>query len=136
MVVEDYSPGYFEGRTGGNIPPSYEGKFVHIVGPDEEYLVLSPVELTEFHAHIVQRFSRRRAGISSVSLPSGEDVRFGTPGWSIRGGGRFHLDRTARCLSLWGSSKAYGNFDGAHLLTALESAAGWEEHHIHMGEPL
>ena len=134
MVVEDYSPSYFESRLGGRLPEVYEGKFVHITGPKEEYLVLSPVELTEYHAHIVQRFSRRRAEISSVSLPSGQEVRFGTPGWSIKGGGRFRLDKTTRRILLWGASKAYGAFDGAYIREALRQSNGWDDVDVQIDE--
>lgn len=136
MIVEDYSPEYFEARLGGKTPAVCEGKFVHITGPKEEYLVLSPVELTEYHAHIVQRFSRRRAGMSSISLPSGEEVRFGTPGWNIKGGGRFQWDGPAHRISLWGASKAYGAFDGAYIRAALRQTKGWDDVDIQIGEPL
>lgn len=136
MIVEDYSPDYFESRLGGRTPAVCEGKFVHISGPKEEFLVLSPIELTEYHAHIVQRFSRRRAEMSSVSLPSGEEVRFGTPGWSIKGGGCFQWDKTARRISLWGASKAYGTFDGAYIREALRQSHGWDDVEIQIGEPL
>ena len=134
MIVEDYTPDYYQSRLGAALPSTYEGKFVHIAGPADEYLVLSPVELTEFHAQIVQRFSRRRPDTSSVYLPSGE-VRFGTPGWSVRGGGRFQLDRAANCLSLWGESKAYGGFDGDYLCAALRQNADWVQFEIALGEP-
>jgi len=136
MIVEDYSSEYFETRMGGSTPTVSEGKFVHITGPKEDYLVLSPVELTEFHAHIVQRFSRRRSEMSSVSLPSGEEVRFGTPGWNIKGGGRFRWDKESRRMSLWGASKAYGTFDGAYIREALRQSKGWDDVDVEINEPL
>ncbi len=134
MIVEDYTPDYYQARLAVPLPSKYEGKFVHIVGPADEYLVLSPVELTEFHAQIVQRFSRRRPETSSVFLPSGE-VRFGTPGWSVRGGGRFQLNRSGSSLTLWGESKAYGTFDGDYLCAALSQNADWGQFEIALGEP-
>lgn len=136
MIVEDYSPDYFRARLGEELPRVYGGKFVHISGPKEEYLVLSPVELTEYHAHIVQRFSRRRAEISSISLPSGQEVRFGTPGWSVKGGGRFQWDKATRRIALWGASKAYGTFDGAYIREALRQSNGWDDVDVQIGEPL
>lgn len=135
MVVEDYANHYYESQTERDTPGTYEGKFVHIVGPKEEFLVLSPVELTEYHSHIVQRFSRRRQDLSSISSPSGNEVRFGTPGWKIKGGGRFRLDHGAGTMYLWGASKAYGKFDGAYVRQALRAAAGWERFSIHLTEP-
>lgn len=136
MIVEDYNPDYYEARLGGATPPICEGKFVHITGPHEEFIVLSPIELTEFHAQIVQRFSRRRVEMSSVSLPTGEEVRFGTPGWEIRGGGRFQWDRATRRLCLWGASKVYGPFDGAYIREALQQSQGWDDVDVQLGEPL
>ena len=134
MIIEDYTPSHHETIDGQPTPAAYEGKFVHIVGPQEEFLVLSPVELTEYHSHIVQRFSRRRADLSSISSPSGEEVRFGTPGWSVKGGGRFRLDRATRTLTLWGSSKAYGRADGAYLREALKTTPGWEGFSVEIGQ--
>ena len=135
MIVEDYATHYYESQTERNAPGAYEGKFVHIIGPQEEFLVLSPTELTEYHSHIVQRFSRRRHDLSSISSPSGNEVRFGTPGWKIKGGGRFRLDHGAGTMHLWGSSKAYGKFDGAHLRQALKSIDGWEHFVVSLAEP-
>jgi len=135
MIVEDYASCYYEAQAGRQTPVTYEGKFVHIVGPQEEFLVLSPVELAEYHSHIVQRFSRRRHDISSIASPSGNEVRFGTPGWKIKGGGRFRLERDAEILHLWGSSRIYGRFDGSHLRHALKSTAGWEHFAIRLAEP-
>jgi hypothetical protein len=134
MIVEDYTPDYYQNRLGAPLPSTYAGKFVHIVGPADEYLVLSPTELTEFHAQIVQRFSRRRPDTSSVFLPSGE-VRFGTPGWSVRGGGHFQLNRAGNCLALWGASKAYGAFDGDYVRVVLGQNADWLHYEIALGQP-
>ncbi|MBI3872936.1 MAG: hypothetical protein HY304_07675 [candidate division Zixibacteria bacterium] len=134
MIVEVYTPAN-DAEATDSAPSEHQGKFVHIVGPQEEFLVLSPIELTEYHAHIVQRFSRRRADLSSVSTPAGDVVLFGTPGWSIKGGGRYRLDRGHRTLSLWGSSKAYGQFDGEHLRDTLKITSGWEDFAVDLDGP-
>ncbi|MEW5701622.1 MAG: hypothetical protein AB1792_05275 [Candidatus Zixiibacteriota bacterium] len=135
MIVEDYSDHSVPAGVEHKAPTVYGGKFVHITGPHEEFLVLSPVELTEYHAHIVQRFSRRRRDISSISSPSGNDVRFGTPGWRIKGGGWFRLDHAAGVMHLWGASKAYGKFDGAYLRKTLATTDGWEHVTVRLAEP-
>ena len=67
--------------------------------------------------------------------PSGEDGRFATVGWTILGGGRFRLNRAERVLELWGSSKAYGDFDGPDLQEKIKTVPGWKEFDIRIGEP-
>ena len=133
MIIEDYTRVYFETLKQRSTPPVYEGKFVHIVGPIEEFLVLSPVILSKYHASIVERFCHTHQ--EAAFRLAGADGRFTTPGWDIRGGGRFRLDHVQRLLELWGSSKAYGSFDGEALRSRVKSAAGWTQYSIRLGEP-
>ncbi len=133
MIIEDYASIYFETLQGRSTPPVYDGKFVHISGPREEFLVLSPVALSKYHANIVERFCHRHKDV--MFRLSGDDGRFTTPGWEVCGGGRFHLDHVQRFLQLWGTSKAYGAFDAEALRIKAKSVTGWTEYTIRLGEP-
>jgi hypothetical protein len=135
MIIEDYAPVGRHPLDGTTDSDLYEGKFVHIVGPEEEYICLCPRGLAKYHAHIAQRFSRRRDHLSFIMSPSGDDGRFATPGWTVTGGGRFRLDRVEQILDLWGSSKAYGDFNGPELQAKIRTVPGWENYRIRIGEP-
>ena len=130
MVIEDY--GSMDVSSGRAVS---EGKFVHIVGPSEEYLVLSPLSLTRYHAQIVARFSRQHDELSFVIHPSGEEGWVATPAWKVKGGGRYRLDRLGRSLKLWGASKAFGGFDVAGLQTKINRVPGWEQFVVKLSPP-
>lgn len=124
MRIIDYSNGALPPGEGDPLISS--GKFVHLNGPDDEYLVLAPPHLAKYHAHIVARFCREREDVSFVMPPNGETGYFATKGWSVHGGGRFQLDRAAQILRLFGASQAFGAFDADHLLSAIPRIRGWE----------
>ncbi len=135
MIIEDYSPIGHNPLDGGASGDIYEGKFVHIIGPSHEYLCFSPRGMAKYHANIAQGFSRRREHLSFVMHPSGEDGRFATAGWTVKGGGRFRLNRAKHVLELFGSSKAYGTFDGIELQQKIRKVPGWEEFDVRIAEP-
>jgi hypothetical protein len=134
MTIEDYTDAYYETVRHEPAPDVRTGKFVHIVGPTDEYLVLSPTGLTKFHAHIIERFCQLHAQLSCSLSPSQQEMLIDQRGWSVRGGGRFRLDRKTKTLTLWGSSKAYGDFDGAQIQERLSDAAGWNDYAVRLGE--
>jgi len=134
MTIEDYAPVYFETLKRQATPAIYEGKFVHVAGPHEEFLILAPTQMCKYHAHIVARFCSLRDDVSFVL--SGDNGRFTTHGWVVRGGGRFRLNRAERLLALWGSSKAYGAFDGEAIRRKVNEVTGWEGYEVKLGEPV
>lgn len=134
MIVEDYTPAYYAELVSKPLPTITKGKFVHVTGPDAEYLILSPTELTKFHSQIIRRFCALHPAASCVSSPSGEESHFDVPGWTIKGGGRFRLDRDSRTLILWDSSKAYGPFDAHRIRGELEKMPEWDRWAIRIDE--
>jgi hypothetical protein len=135
MVIEDYSPVGHDPLADDPSGDVYEGKFVHIIGPNDEYLCFSPRGMAKYHANIAQIFSRRREFLSFIMHPSGEDGRFATPGWTVKGGGRFRLSRTNKTLELWGTSKAYGKFDGPDLQAKIKTVSGWNSFDVQLADP-
>ena len=134
MNVEDYTEIYYRETLGQPVPEVTSGKFVHIAGPVDEYLILSPRELTKYHAHIVERFCQIHAGLTCTPAPSGDAALLDQSGWRVCGGGRFRLNRAEQELTLWDSSKAYGAFDGAHIRNALTKDPDWNRYDVRLGE--
>ena len=133
MIIEDYTPVYFETIKRQPTPLVYEGKFVHVAGPREEFLLLAPTQMCKYHAQIVAHFSSLRDDVRFVL--ASDDGHFKTPGWSTRGGGRFRLDRAGRHLWLWGASKAYGAFEGGAIREELRTVTDLEGYEVRVEEP-
>ena len=56
----DYSQIYFSCVARKDIPPVRAGKFVQLANGRKEYVVLSPKQLSTYHANIVERFFHRQ----------------------------------------------------------------------------
>jgi len=136
IQVIDYTTDFHPKEGDGDGHHTGRGKFVHLQGPDGEYLVLSPIGLTKYHAQVVARFCRDREDASFLMVPSGETGSFTMRGWRIFGGGLFHLDRESRTLRLYGRSQAYGAFDPERLPNLISGAAGWHDVTVVTGAPL
>ena len=130
MIIEDYAPVGIDRLGDAKDDGDHEGKFVHIVGPSEEFVVFAPYGTVKWHAQIVIEFCRRHNDASCTSLHGGEDARFDIPGWSVAGGGHYRLNRQARTLELGGSSKAYGHFNAVTLPGKIHTVPGWAEYKI------
>lgn len=133
MIIEDYTSVYFTAIKKQATPAVYDGKFVHVTSPTGEFLLLAPTQFCKYHAHIVAHFSSLHKEVSFIL--SGDEGHFRTPGWIIRGGGKFRLDSTRKIVWLWGSSKAYGAFNGALIAEKLRAATAWAQHEIRLSEP-
>jgi len=134
--VVDYTTEYHPKAGDGDVHHTGRGKFVHLRGPDGEYLVLSPIGLTKYHAQVVARFCRDREDASFLMAPTGETGSFTMHGWTICGGGHFHFDRESRTLRLYGRSQAYGAFDAKRLPNLISGTGGWDDVTIVVGAPL
>ncbi|MBI5868289.1 MAG: hypothetical protein HZB43_08400 [candidate division Zixibacteria bacterium] len=133
MTIEDYTSVYFGAIKRQPTPAVYDGKFVHVTSPNGAFLLFAPMQFCKYHAHIVAHFSSLHKEVSFIL--SGDDGHFRTPGWSIRGGGKFRLDSTRRIIWLWGSSKAYGAFDGTGIGEQLRDNEAWGAYEIRLSEP-
>jgi hypothetical protein len=83
-----------------------------------EYLVFSPKEFTKYHAGIVEYFAKER-GLAGAYDSEHKRYDILEPGWSVRGGGKFEIDRKNRELHLYDNSMAYGRFDPDGLCERL-----------------
>ncbi len=106
----DYSHLFFKDTRRGEIPRRRSGKFVHIISEagDKEYVILSPKELSVYHANVVERFCVLRKIAGSYSSKDYFIIREGD--WVVAGGGFWAIDDGGKILELSGASKAYGPF--------------------------
>ncbi|MBI5102937.1 MAG: hypothetical protein HZB33_14040 [Nitrospirae bacterium] len=118
----DYSTDYYEGTAGEPVPEIRGGKFVQLrdVCNDREFIILSPVKLSTYHADIVERFCGLNK-LPGVWNPGRTNFRIQDPCWSVVGGGRWAIDTVKKTLDLDSSSQAYGRFDSAGLKKRLLS---------------
>ena len=114
----DYTPFYYANVACTAVPRELTGKFVQLRNGATMYLVLSPRELTKYHAHIVERFCMDR-GIEGSFDAKGERFVIHDGSWEILGGGKFDRDENKKAIKFYDSSMAYGRFDGNGLQQAL-----------------
>ncbi|MDH4161197.1 MAG: hypothetical protein OEW15_00700 [Nitrospirota bacterium] len=127
MVFIDYTPVYYSSIMKTDIPSATVGKFVQIWNSNEIYLILSPKELTKYHANIVERFCMDK-GIEGSYDSRKEKFFIHDKAWHILGGGKFERDGNKKAIKFSDTSMAYGKFktDGMkEMLAALPEFAGY-----------
>ncbi len=120
IVLVDYTPFYFASLAGTPVPPVTSGKFVQIRHDHARYLVLSPRELTKYHANIVERFCMDKA-IEGAYDAKRERFLILDQAWQVVGGGKFERDGDRKMLRIYDNSMAYGKFDAVGLMEALQA---------------
>jgi len=118
MIFIDYTPFYYTSLTGTPVPAVVTGKFVQIRNGDTLYLVLSPKDLTKYHANIIERFCMDK-GIEGRYDSRKEKFTIHDHAWFIVGGGKFERDANSKAIKLYDNSMAYGKFDGSGLKEML-----------------
>ena len=114
FVLVDYSVYYYSIVAKRPLPTLFRGKFVQLRKGRTEYLVLSPTELTPYHADIVEHFCRERK-IGGTYDKGKKRYDIDDPEWVISGGGKFEIDRERHTVRFYDDSMAYGKFDGRSL---------------------
>lgn len=117
-IFIDYTPFTFTSIAKTPVPAVVAGKFVEIMKGDKTYLVLSPKELTKYHANIVERFCMDN-GIEGRYDSRREKFFIHDSAWQIIGGGKFERDASKKAIKLYDNSMAYGKFDPVGLQEAL-----------------
>ena len=127
MIFLDYTPFYYTSLAGTSVPPFTAGKFVQVRNGDTLYLVLSPKELTKYHANIIERFCMDK-GIEGTYDAKRERFTIHDSAWQVIGGGKFERDGNNEAIRLFDNSMAYGKFDATglkELILALPEFSGW-----------
>jgi hypothetical protein len=91
-----------------------DGKFVLMTKGKSLHLVLSPVSLTPYHANIVYQYLQVE-GRGQVETPSSSGCRILSKGWTVHGGGYYHVQSLIHVISFHGKSSAFGRYQ-EHLL--------------------
>jgi hypothetical protein len=128
MTFIDYTPFYYTSLAGRPMPAITTGKFVQIRNGNALYLVLSPKELTKYHANIVERFCMDK-GIEGNYDTKREKFFIRDQAWQVMGGGKFERDENKKAIKLYDNSMAYGKFDNTGLremLAALPDLRGYD----------
>jgi len=120
MILIDYTPFYFTSIAGTKVPPLTSGKFIQIRSGNTLFLILSPKELTKYHANIVERFCMDK-GIEGSYDAKREKFTITDHEWQIVGGGKFERDADKKAIKLYDNSMAYGKFDATGLKDMLGS---------------
>ena len=114
--VIDYCPDHFE-----VMPKERSGKFIQVMGNDTEYIIMSPRELSTFHANIAERFFSGM-GLSGKYNHKRDNYTLNHPEWALPGGGHWEIDATLGTLTLSGQSLAYGRFISDGLAKKMQKA--------------
>jgi hypothetical protein len=114
IVIVDYSAGYYAGVAKTAVPAVRVGKFVQVRHGEIEYLVLSPKELSPYHADILERFCRERS-IDGAYQEGKKRFDIRDAEWVVQGGGKYEMDETKRYIRFYDNSMAYGRFESKGL---------------------
>jgi len=129
MTFIDYTPFYYTSLARTALPPVTTGKFVQIRHGGDLYLVLSPKELTKYHANIIERFCMDK-GLEGNYDAKREVYRIHDRAWEILGGGKFERDTNTKAIKLYDNSMAYGKFRSEGLKGALEKLTEFSGYEI------
>jgi hypothetical protein len=124
FLLIDYSELYFTKVKKSGMPAKRSGKFIQIQNDDEqrEYLVLSPRELSVYHANVVERFCLMQGIGGSYISEKKQYFEIHDPAWTIIGGGVWAINEMIKTLTLSGMSQGYRAFDARGLKEKLSSS--------------
>jgi len=112
------------------MPAMRQGKFVHLVeGRKDEILVLSPYELSMFHAQIIERYCTLN-GVEGRFIRKPELYEIIGADIEIIGGGHWKLDEKEFSLALFGESTIYGRFRAEGLQSKLQALSEYAKYKV------
>jgi hypothetical protein len=79
------------------LPERRHGKFIQIRSDETEYLLLSPGDLSAYHANIVELFFSEKQ-IEGMYNGKQDYYEINAPGWKIIGGGMWAINETEKIL--------------------------------------
>jgi len=130
FLLFDYSKVYYETISKTTVPSERGGKFIQIRNEDKEYLVLSPKELSSFHANIVERFCLLKGLEGEYTTKRMDKFEISDPDWDIIGGGKWFVNDKKKWLHLFDVSGVYGKFDHVDLWENLLVSEQFKEYEI------
>ena len=126
----DYSEVYYLTICKEEIPTKRAGKFIQIIDEhtNREFVVLSPKDLSLYHANIVERFCMQNGPIEGEYNVKKDFFKITDPTWVVVGGGIWTIDSLNKVLNLSGASQGYVKFDPQGLkqkILSLEKMDGY-----------
>ena len=115
-------------RYPDGMPSVRQGKFLHLSeGEEKELLVLSPYELSMFHAQILERYCRLNC-LEGRFIRNPEFYKVAGTVIEVIGGGHWRLDETE--FRLFGESTIYGRFEVVGLRGKVQALPEYEKYKI------
>ena len=112
------------------MPAVRQGKFLHLLeGGEKELLVMSPYELSMFHAQILERHCKIN-GVEGRFIRKPELYEVIGADIEVIGGGHWKLNETEFQLRLFGESTVYGKFRAQGLLEKVRSIPEYGQYKI------
>lgn len=129
FILIDYSEACRASHSSAVASPQRGGKFIQIRNFDSEYLLLSPVELSAYHANIAERFFSEK-GVKGSYNKKRDNFQIDDSEWEIVGGGVWTVDDREKTLRLSGRSLAYGEYDRRGMKERLFSTGRFPDYTI------
>lgn len=114
----DYSKLWYCKINNVQVPHHRSGKFIVVTNDGNLWCILSPRDMSKYHANIAERFLNER----SVSGEYDSSHAKYTPSqndWVIEGGGKWEINEEQGLLVIYDSSQAYGRLDLKSLADRL-----------------
>jgi len=125
----DFSDLYYGSIPKKGKPRKRKGKFIQLRNNGTEYLVLSPISLSPFHANILERFCLTNGIYGGYTNSKMEKFEIEDFEWEVVGGGHWEMDDEKKILVLSGASYVYGRFapSGLHeKIRTVDSLKGYK----------
>ncbi len=133
--IIDYTDSFFKNSqitTGFSVGVVRRGKFVLLSHNQDQMCIFSPIQQSEFHANIVERYVSQQ-GVEGHYNSKQDKYYLDDESWSVVGGGHWEYISSESRATLFGKSLAYGGlmleplvkdlmkfeaFNGANILCA------------------
>ena len=126
----DFSDLYYGTITKKEKPRKRKGKFIQLRNSGTEYLVLSPINLSPFHANILERFCLTNGIYGRYTNSKMEKFEIDDIEWAVVGGGHWEMDDGKKTLVLSGASYVYGRFAPSRLREKIRTVDSLKDYRI------
>ena len=130
FTLLDYSEVFYNTISKTLVPAERGGKFVQIRNESTEYLVLSPKELSSFHANILERFCLLQGLKGEYATKRMDKYEITDTAWEIIGGGKWFVNEHRKWLHLFNESGVYRKFDPAGLKERILLSVKFERYEV------
>jgi len=122
MTLVDFSHDYYTILLKQPVPACRSGKFVHVINVDtkEDFFIIAPIDLSPYHATIVERFCDKNHIKGRYVSAKRDDFKILDPDWQVQGGGFWEINGGEQSIRLYGFSQAYGGCDLEDLRAKIQ----------------